>query len=508
MKRLVWGALLFVACMGGRASEVLFPTATPVLVSSTSEALSATPALADERGGGLFVDLAGHVVRLKPNGTRGALESHPANVVWPGPASAVWPLGPSSALAVTSRGVFVAEEGWLIAPPWQASLDPSGIRAVAVSADGIAWVAHAQGLYRVEGGQLGQLSVTATALADVTHVAVAPSPDGHPGVWFASGGQVSCAAQTARNAFTVTNGGLTADDLAGGVVGLVGLAPSPASEGELWLVTPHQAMRFAKGQWQRFSLSKTPRQFVSAGRFAWLELGNGLWRYDADRQSWLDATGLDSSPTLLAVDASGRAWVRTGAVTQSVGFEPELRVLGLSAGAELYEGAVPLSAALPGNPTELSWAFDDATPTNLAMDAGVRGPGLETGLTVFNLGGYEVGGQARPVSLGTLNDGRHTLHVQALVDGLATERKVHFEFYGSATAVITYDKDLKPLNEGRCAKCHSAGTKPELATYEQWKTHAAAISAAVTDKRMPADGPLDPTSIRLISRWVSGGALP
>jgi hypothetical protein len=91
---------------------------------------------------------------------------------------------------------------------------------------------------------------------------------------------------------------------------------------------------------------------------------------------------------------------------------------------------------------------------------------------------------------------------------LTTVRRLHFAFFGSAGAVISFERDLAPINRARCAKCHTTGTMPELATYEQWKANAPAIASAVRDRRMPADGPLDPASILAIQRWVNGGTQP
>ena len=50
---------------------------------------------------------------------RAQLESHPGNTVVPGKATAAFRLGPRTALVETDTGLFLADAGWLIAPPWK-----------------------------------------------------------------------------------------------------------------------------------------------------------------------------------------------------------------------------------------------------------------------------------------------------------------------------------------------------------------------------------------------------
>ena len=48
----------------------------------------------------------------------------------------------------------------------------------------------------------------------------------------------------------------------------------------------------------------------------------------------------------------------------------------------------------------------------------------------------------------------------------------------------------------------------DLTTYSAWKENATLIVNAVTELRMPADGPLDPQLVQRIQRWAAGGQLP
>lgn len=503
-------ALGAMACDEVSTPEPLAPESFEPVTLGTDLDLSAAPSFADERGGGIFIDLAGRVVRVRPNGERGVLESHPRNTVLPGPATAVFPLGPYNALVATTRGVFVVDQGWLISPPWQAELDGPGLTGAALGEGGVAWLAHAQGLYRLEGGALSEFTLGGERLGGVTALGLAPTLDGTPGLWFAREGKLYAAAQRSRTEFEVRDSGLSADTLAGGVLGLAGIAPSRESGGELWAITAAGLLLYTGTSWRQYTLPQTPRSLVAAGRFAWLSAGDALYRYDGDTRRWATVSGLAATPTVLGVDTAGAAWVRVGTQTLSLNRAPAPRLTGLHQGARVYDGQLVLQAAVAsdGGVEALSWALDDEAPQDVALAKGAVGAGPTAGLTFHSLGGVEAGGTLKPVSLAALANGRHLLTVTAKAGATTATRRVHFEFLGAAGAAVSWATDVAPLNAERCAKCHGMGIEPELITFEQWRTHAAAISAAVRDRRMPADGPLDEAGIQTIVRWVNGGVLP
>jgi hypothetical protein len=512
--RLSWTTttLLMVASgCGGVITETL--TAAPVDVTTVAAMVdvAATPAFADERGGGLFIDLAGRVVRLRADGTRAALESHPQNPVPPGPATSIWPLGPYTALVVTERGLYVADSGWLIAPPWQTRLSAAGFLSSATAPDGVAWIAHQDGLFRVEGGELKELKANGASITGITALAIAPATDLRPGVWFAQGDTVSVAAQTAVNTYSIRDSGLTADELAGGVRGIAGVTASRTSPGEVWVITPKVLFQRTLVSWRRYELGRTPKQVMSNGRFLWLQSGDGLYRYDADARMWMNAKGLEAVPRLLAVDAAGSAWVRVLDRTLSISPTPALRLVGLFQNQVIHEPEAAVEVVLPqGIALEsLSWRFDDAEPRPVDVTKGQAGAPPQQALTFHSLGGFEPSGRPRVISFGALTDGLHTLEVAArTTDGVDSKRLVHFDLEASASVQVSWQRDIRPLSQARCDKCHSAGTQPDLSTYDQWKTFATAAANAVRDRRMPADGPLDAVGIQLVQRWVTGGTLP
>lgn len=498
---------------GGQVSETLVPRPFDSVVTESSLSLSATPSFADERGGGIFVDLAGRVVRMRSNGSRGVIEAHPQNPVLPGPAGSVWALGPYNALVATTRGLFVADQGWLISPPWQDVLSSDGLVATSVGENGVGWVAHEKGLFRLEGGALSELQVESASVTGLTALAVGPAPDGAQGVWFAQGETLTSASPTSKTAFTVRDSGLSKEALAGGVLAMAGISASKDSTGEVWAITPKALFQFTTLGWRRYELGRAPKQLMSSGRVAWLQAGDGLFRYDADSQRWGEAKGLGEVPTLVAVDAAGVAWVRVGDKTLSVSPAPAPRLSGVFENMVVYEPELAVTGLVPASPTPtaMHWQLDDGEAHEVAVSSALPGAGPTEGLLVFSLNGVDQG-KDKPVSFAALEDGRHVLELTVAYgegDAATTAtRRLHFEFKGSATAVISYERDLASINEARCAKCHSTGTMPDLSTYDGWKANAAAIATAVRDRRMPADGPLDPAGIQAIQRWVNGGAQP
>ena len=88
------------------------------------------------------------------------------------------------------------------------------------------------------------------------------------------------------------------------------------------------------------------------------------------------------------------------------------------------------------------------------------------------------------------------------------------------TTAVTWDREVSPIIQARCAECHRAGGRSTiaLATYRQARPWAAAIKEEVLTRRMPKwnaargygdfanDPSLSPFEIALVAAWVDGGA--
>ncbi|WP_375770718.1 hypothetical protein [Archangium gephyra] len=456
------------------------------------------PGFADQTGGGIFATADGGVVRLRLDGTRAALESHPGNTVTPGPARAVYRMGPGSALVEADNGLFLAQSGWLIAPPWREVLS-TGLAATATTPDGAVWLGHASGLYRLQDGALSALKVNGQALEGITALASAPAEDGAQGLWFLRQETLSVAVRTAPGTWQmrqITQLPLLQEGER--VVGLAGLGASEKAKGELWALTSERLLRRAGDGWREVALARKPEQVLAAGRFVWVKADGKLLTHDAEAGTWGEVSGVDTRELrFLAADESGCAWVQLGADTVALSRGPVPRVLGLLEGTQVVEDSLVVRARVVPGVAPLSFTYEVA-----GVEVPVRGPS-------YSLGGTEADGTPKPYSFVGLEPGPHTLTAVArYADGTEARRSVSFDYQPLTTVALGWDKDIRPVHEARCAKCHTTGPARPLSTYALWKDNAELIIAAVKDQRMPADGPLDPQLISLIQRWAATGANP
>ncbi|MBZ4415286.1 hypothetical protein [Myxococcus sp. RHSTA-1-4] len=467
----------------------------PTEVPSSVE-LASTPGFADQSGGGVFASASGGLVRLRLDGSKGALEPHPGNTVAAGRVNAIFRLGPHSALVEAENGLFLAESGWVIAPPWRDALG-TGVIGTAQSEDGAVWLAHTSGLYRLQEGTLAALKVNGGPLVGITAMAAAPAADGAPGVWFLREGTLNVAVATSATTYQVRGASAPLD--AGEVVeSMAGLGPAVGTSGELWLLTNKRLLRQTRDGWRQVDLGARPTQLLASGRFLWVKSDDALLLYDADVNTWGVASDLDTREfRFLAADESGCAWVQLGGESVAVSRAPVPRVKGLYQGMQVVEDGLVVSAVIPPGTAPQSVFFQ------------VDGTDVPTTGPQYSLGGAEADGTLKAYSFAGLDAGRHVVAVVArFEDGTEATRTVPFDYQPLDTEPLSWAADIRPIHEARCAKCHTTTPGRPLNTYELWKANAALITAAVRDQRMPADGPMDPQLITRIQRWAASGARP
>ncbi|HEX8823087.1 MAG TPA: hypothetical protein VF794_24375 [Archangium sp.] len=458
--------------------------------------VAAAPAFADQTGGGIFATAAGEAIRLRLDGTRAVLENHPGNAVTPGRVRAVFRMGTSSALVEADNGLFLAQSGWLIAPSWRDALGP-GLAATASTPDGAAWLGHASGLYQLKEGTLSALKLDGKALEGITALVAAPTDTGATGLWFLRQDVVWLSVRTATGAWRVSPAPVTLLEGERPMT-LVGLGASEKGKAEVWLLTSRRLLRRGVDGWRQVGLARKPTQVLAAGRFVWVKAGEALLSYDADADRWGEASGVDTREfRFLAADESGCAWVQLGADTVALSRGPVPRVLGLHEGMQVVEDTLVVRARLVPGVEPVSVSFEVA-----GVEVPVHGPS-------YSLGGVETDGTPKPYSFVGLEPGPHTLSAVArYVDGTEARRAVAFEYQPLSTVALGWQKDIRPLHESRCARCHQSGPGRPLSSYELWRDNVPLIVAAVREQRMPADGPLDPQLISLIQRWAATGANP
>lgn len=480
-----------------------------VTVQAQAVASEVAPAFADESGDALLVDASGAPFRVRLDGSLGPLESHPANPEAPGKIAGFHPLGPHLALAVAENGLFVSQNGWLISVPWSHALAPASVIGAADARDGSAWIATAGGLYRLKDGALSELKVGGRSVTGLKAVAAARAEDGSPGVWFAHDGGLSVI--VAQGTGLVVRQATLPGASTMKIKSLAALGDSTTAPGELWVLTEDgQLYRDVVSGWRRFELGDKVSRIAAAGRVAWAVYTSNhapetkLVRYDADADTWegADAFAAGVRVSLLTADASGTAWVNAiagdGSKTFQVSRDRAPRVVGMDQDMKVPEGELVVQAVLPPGaaPTQVAFALDDGTPIP------VNGP-------LFSLGGDEADGRPRSYSFVGLSAGMHKLTATATyADGTSAARVVPYEFQPLSLVVPSWDKDIRPIHEARCAKCHTTGPGPDLSTYDLWKTNAPKIVDVLRERRMPADGPLEPELILEVQRWVQGGTPP
>lgn len=495
---LLCAAVLLCAC-GDDAppgSDPAKPAAFTATQVAASQSLAEAPGFADQSGGGIFATSAGGAVRLRLDGSRAALEPHPQNKAVLGQVRAAFRLGPHSALVETNSGLFLADQGWLIEPLWQEVLG-TGIVATAQTADGAAWIAHPTGLYQIQGGVLASLKLSGQALNGITTMTAAPAEDGLPGLWFARQGKLNVVVASAPGVYQVR--GTDAPLGTGETVRmLAGLGAGTGKAGEVWLLTSTRVLRRNTDGWSTVALPSLPDQLMGAGRYLWARAGDKLFTFDADQGLWGSAEGLPAGAlSLLAVDETGCAWVRVADAAMAVSRAPVPRVTGMHQGMLVVEDGLVVQARLPPG----------AAPKRVVFQ--LEGQEIEATGPAYSMGGLDADHETlKAFSFASLTPGGHTLGVVSrFEDGSEALRQVPFT-YQPLTTTPSYARDIRPIHEARCAKCHTTSPGRPLNTYELWKSNAQLINAAVRDLRMPADGPLDPQGIALIQRWVSSGALP
>lgn len=88
------------------------------------------------------------------------------------------------------------------------------------------------------------------------------------------------------------------------------------------------------------------------------------------------------------------------------------------------------------------------------------------------------------------------------------------------TTKVTWDREIGPIVQARCASCHAPGGRSTipLTTYQDARPWAAAIKEEVLTRRMPIwhaargygdfanDPSLSPFEIALVAAWIDGGA--
>lgn len=467
----------------------------PVVVDA-AEAVRRAGGFADERGEALLVSTAGAPLRIRADGARGTLNAHPGNQQAVGEVRAVFQMGRHRALIAGAGGLFVAASGWLMEPLWTTPLSSEGVVGAAEGTDGSSWIAHSSGLFRVRNGELAELKLSGESVTGITAIAAGRGEDGGEAIWFARPDGLSALVAVSSSELVVRRATAWGGDQEE-ISALVALGVGLNAPAELWALGKAGLVRLGADGWKKVDPGAGPVSGIAgAGRVLWATAEEGLLRFDADEGSWTRATGLDAA-TLLAADAAGGAWVELGGALKSVQPARVPRVLGLDQNERVVLTEVEVTATFPPGPEPLEVVYR------------ILDEEIVTHPPAFSMGGVAADERVLPYSLLGFPEGAQTLRATAhYADGSSAERVIPFDFAPVDNTPLSWATDIQPIHVARCALCHEGGPGHDLSGYEAWRAEAARIAQAVRDRRMPADGPLDPSEITTIQRWAQSGANP
>ncbi len=483
---------LLSAC--GPGAEKVAVGSRAFLLTETDVSAEAAVGFADQAGGAFAVGPAGTALRLRVDGSRGPLDSHPGNEKAVAGVRAVFPFGPHSGLVAAESGLYLASGGWMIAPPWTVAVPTAGLRATADDDQGVVWLGHEAGLFHVQNGEVAELKVSGASLGDVRAMAVFGGATG-PALFVAHGGALSTVKRE-KDGFVVEAVEFFPDPEK--LTHLVALGAGTANAPELYLVAEGTLSRYRDGELRRLELPGTVMDVLGQGRSLFVRVDGRLLSLEADG-SFSEVSNLPAGElSLVAVEAAGGSLLRAGEKSFLLEAQRSPRVSGLDQNAVLTAVDLSLSAQLPSGAAASSVRY---TFGGLAPITVIGAP--------FSPGGLSKEGLPEPLSLIELPAGPAELTVQAhYADGSEAVRTVPFTFSPKLQETVSFGADIVPLYVSRCIKCHDTGPGRVLSTYDKWRTESAVILAAIKDRRMPADGPLDPAAIEKIQRWVLGGMQP
>ncbi|MFO0627509.1 MAG: hypothetical protein U0325_18015 [Polyangiales bacterium] len=170
---------------------------------------------------------------------------------------------------------------------------------------------------------------------------------------------------------------------------------------------------------------------------------------------------------------------------------PRVALAGIAEGGAVTFARVPLRA-LPPRPDAVA-----------GVDFSLDGTRIET----VTSPPFAWGGSGRLVrDLPTLEFGAHTVAVTVRYVGAEPlRRERRFSFLSPLGRVPTYDTDIAPVYESRCARCHSSGIARDLRGYERLSAQAPTVVQALLSRRMPPDLAVDEPTVLLFTSWIAGG---
>lgn len=72
---------------------------------------------------------------------------------------------------------------------------------------------------------------------------------------------------------------------------------------------------------------------------------------------------------------------------------------------------------------------------------------------------------------------------------------------------VSFNSSIEGIIKNNCTSCHGVSASPSFDSYDEIKTHAAAIKRRTGNRSMPKDATMSQDEIDMIACWVNDGAL-
>jgi hypothetical protein len=335
-----------------------------------------------------------------------------------------------------------------------------------------AFVASDRGIFERDGAWWWQWSAGGSALPAANRLlTIDGACRGRDGaVWFAS---------DEVELWTLTDERTSPSTDAGDLRALVGDADGPAAlfAGSLRRGPDWRGVEFDAGD--VVAVASTYRRL-------WAAAGDGVFVRSDD--TWARVEGLPSAaPGAIAAHAAGGAWLVYDAELCHAALEAPVVIHGVHPLERRLERTVDLELAFPGAP---------------AGDVAIERDGEPVAMTAVS-DGAAVGPE---LSLG--GAGWHTLEVRT------SDTARELDYYIEPGAARSWAADIAPIFQSYCAGggCHGpapSGSRPDLSTYEGWKSRASRIRTRLLAGTMPPVDPRPtPAELDVILEWIEGGTPP
>ena len=395
----------------------------------------------------------------------------------------------ASAIAVAD-GELWRIDGAAFAPASQPDGDMGSARQVCGRAGASApgFVAASGGLFEHDGARWWRWTTgDGTPIGPVDHLASVDGACGDrvPRLWFLGDGRAVEVGYGESPTVRVAGGLSMVETL----VRDTAIGPAALAGGSL-----HVGEAFA-----RVDFGSDVSAIDAAGSALWAIAGGEVYRLRDGAWARLEEA-LPAGDLAISVhaDATAAAWVSGEGVACHRAIDPSLHVRGVSPWAEV-EPTIAITVAAPAGASGLDVLLDGAVVASLPP------PSAATwSLDALSLGaaGWRELAFHATTTTGTAT---RTLHVRVAGGGPDTPV--------DPPPGPSWERDVRPLANARCVRCHGAETTRDLTTHAGWVERAALIRDRVgrmtgATGAMPPTGQLGASDLELIDRWIDEGMEP